>query len=293
MWIAFSLSAAFFFALVHVLDEFCVGEVFEKPWFGVITSSIASIIVFQLIPFVAPFTDMTLPSWPIILMAIAAGVLIQLSQAIYFKALSFTEAGTVAAYLNMIPAILPIVTFFILGVTITLREASGIAILIGASVMICFLDSNLTTRWKSFFHIFLVCILQVAAYALEEYLFERTNFIWGFIFITTGIIATGLLPLLFKKVRIDLHRNARKLSGLAKFFIAIEIVNLLALFSAQRGIDLGKAPLVAAVETTVPALTFIISLVFIWALGRKHKHEKLHFKLPLIGVMVVGVLLIT
>lgn len=293
MWVVFSLSAAFFFALVHVLDEHCVDDVFEKPWFGVITSSMASIIVFQLIPFVAPFVDMTLPTLRVGILAFAAGVLIQTSQALYFKALSYSEAGTVAAYLNMIPAILPIAAFFLLGMEINANEIVGIIILIFSSTIICLLDNNFSVRWKTFSLIFFVCLLQVVAYLIEEIIFESAAFFPVFLVITSGIIVTGLLPLLLKSVRKDLQKNSHKLFKLAKFFVVIEIVNLLALFSAQSGISLGKAPLVAAVETTVPAFTFILSTLLIWVLNKKIVIDKLYFKIPVIAVMVIGVFIIT
>jgi uncharacterized membrane protein len=293
MWVVFSLSAAFFFALVHVLDEYCVDDVFEKPWFGVITSSMASIIVFQLIPFVAPFVDMTLPTLHVSILAFAAGVFIQTSQALYFKALSYSEAGTVAAYLNMIPAILPFAAFFALGIKISANEIVGMIILIFSSTIICLLDNNLSVRWKSFGLIFFVCLLQVFAYLIEEIIFETAAFFPVFLIITSGIIFTGLLPLFFKGVRRDLSKNSHKLLKLAKFFVVIEIVNLLALFSVQSGINLGIAPLVAAVETTVPAFTFILSVLLMWLLNKKIVIDKMHFKIPVIALMAFGVLIMT
>lgn len=296
MWIAFSLSAAFFFALVHVLDEYCVGEVFEKPWFGVITSSIASIIVFQLIPFVSPFVDMTMPSWHILILAFMAGVLIQTSQALYFKALSYSEAGIVSAYWNMIPALLPFASFFILGTLFTGVEALGIAILISTSVALCLFDSNFEARWKSFFLMISASFLQVFAYISEEVIFENSAFFPAFFAITFGLIVTGMVPLFFRKIRTSLHKNSNRLLPLIKFFVLIEIFNLIALFFAQKGISEGDAALVAAVETTMPAHTFMISVLMIFALPAIANRGVLH-KLPqkiiAVSFMIIGVYLVS
>jgi drug/metabolite transporter (DMT)-like permease len=296
MWVAYSLLAAFFFALVHVLDEYCVGEIFEKPWFGVITSSIASIVVFQLIPFVAPFVDMSMPATNITIMAISAGILIQASQALYFKALSFSEAGIVAAYWNFVPAFLPVVSHLAFGTVFSGHELLGIIILVSTSVALCILDVNFETRWKSFFLMIAAASLQVIAYIFEDVIFSKSAFFPAFFLISFGLIITGMIPLAFKKVRHTLRRNTKRLIPLIKFFLIIEIFNLIALFFAQKGIKTGDAPLVAAIETTMPAHAFLLSAVLVFVLPSLSNRDVL-YKLPqkiiAIGFMILGVYFIS
>lgn len=296
MWIAFALSAAFFFAVVHVLDEYCVDDVFEKPWFGVITSSIASIIVFQLIPFVAPFADMTLPKWNIVALSISAGILIQISQALYFKSLSYSEAGIVAAYWNLVPAILPIASFIAFGTIFSGKEVFGILILISTSIALCLFDANFEARWKSFFLMTLASLLQVIAYLSEDYIFDNSAFFPAFFLITFGLIITGIIPLLFKKIRLSIHKNSQKLIPLLKFFILIEVCNLIALFFAQKGIAIGDAALVAAIETTMPAHAFLLSALLVFALPKianKDVLKNFAQKIAIVCVMVFGVYLVS
>jgi len=38
IWLAFALVSPAFWAIVHVLDSYCVDKVFDRPWIGVITS---------------------------------------------------------------------------------------------------------------------------------------------------------------------------------------------------------------------------------------------------------------
>jgi len=296
MWIAFSLSAAFFFALVHVLDEYCVDDIFEKPWFGVITSSLASIVVFQLVPFVAPFALMDLPAWNIVGLAIFAGILIQTSQALYFKALSYSEAGIVASYWNLIPALLPFASYLVLGTIFTVSEIIGILILIGSSVALCILDSNFEARWKSFFLMLGASILQVFAYLSEEVIFQNSNFFPAFFLITFGLILTGMLPLLCKNIRKIIHKNTKKLAPLIKFFVLIEIFNLIALFLAQKGIAEGDAALVAAIETTMPAHAFLLSaliVLFLPLIAKREVLKNLPQKILVVTVMIIGVYLVS
>lgn len=296
MWVLFSLGAAFSFALVHVLDSHCVDEIFEKPWIGVVTSSIASIVVFQLIPFVGPFVSWDFPEMSIILEAFLSGVLIQTSQAFYFQSLAYSEAGIVAAYWNIIPALLPIATFFIYGKVLGIAEYSGIIILIIASIAMCLLDSNFEARWKSLFLMIFASLMQVVAYMLEDIVFDHSPFFLGFLIITIGLIFAGLAPLCLLNVRKIIIKSSKKLTSLLKLFILIEIVNLAALFLAQRAISIGEPSLVAAVENTMPAHVFMLTLL-LWYTARKYSDKSvwhmLPYKISLVIVMIFGVWLLS
>src|SRR3989338_7051364 len=136
MWVLYALTAAVFFAVVHLLDEYCIDEIFEKPWIGVITSALASLVVLIPLPFILPFVGWQWPTYSILLLAISAGALIQVSQLLYFNALANTNAGIVAAYWNIIPAILPILSYFIFGRIFTPNQYIGIVILIFSSNLI-------------------------------------------------------------------------------------------------------------------------------------------------------------
>lgn len=296
MWVVFAIAAAFSFALVHVLDSYCVGEVFEKPWTGVVTSSIASIVVFQLIPIVGPFVDLQLPHYSIVLLAFSSGVLIQVSQAFYFQSLAYSDAGIVASYWNVIPAILPLAGFFLFNRILTIFQILGITLLIFSSILMCIADSNMQARWRSLGLMFFAAILQVASYLIQDFVFEKSHFFIAFLIITSGLIFTGLVPLFFKKIRLQLKKQSNLLVSLLKFFVLIEVVNLFALFFAQNAIARGDPSLVAAVETTMPAHAFLLSgsLYFInkkYFDGRVVKN--FYYKISLVALMVFGVWMVS
>lgn len=296
MWLFYSLLAPLFFAIVHVMDAHCVDHIFEKPWMGVVTSALASLLIFILLPFIAPFVTWEQPEITYVVLAFLSGVLIQASQGFYFKALSYSEAGIIAAYWNFIPAFLPIFSFIIFRDVLQVPQYVGIIILILSSVSLCLIDSNFHTRWNSFFLMLGASLLQVAAYLIEDRVFEKVPFFMGFLFITAGLVFTGTLPLLLKKVRNSLKRNFHKLHPAVSIFIAIEIANLCALAAAQKGIDLGIPSLVAAVETTIPSYTFLLSLVFLYVypkFGDRDTFHRLPVKLSLVGIMVIGVWMVS
>lgn len=296
MWIYFALMTPFFWALVHLADSHCVEEIFEKPWMGVVTSALASMVIYLAIPIFLPFISVETPPLSILFLAFLAGSLIQISQAFYFQSLSYTEAGIVAAYWNMTPAFLPLFSYFFFKEILNIPEYIGIGILIFSSVSLCLLDSNFKTRWNSFFLMLLASLLQVIALLLEDKVFEQTTYLIGFYAITSGLIFTGALPLLFKKVRETFRKNAHRVKPAVKIFLIVEIFNLCALATSQKAIDLGNPSLVAAVETSVPAYTFILSLIllgFSSRFGDIETWKKLPLKLTFVATMIVGVYLVS
>lgn len=292
MWLVFSLIAPIFFALVHVIDSHCVKEIFNKPWMGMITSAFASIVIFAILPFVLPFITWQWPDLQTIALALIAGALIQISQGFYFEALSYSEAGIVAAYWNIVPALVPFFSFVFLHETLHLIQYFGIILIIFSAVLFNLIDSNLEARLRSLYLMFIASILQVAMLIIQKIVFEKAHYFEGFMIMTTGLIIAGVLPLLSKYVRKEIQNNSTQLILSAKFFILIEIANLIALACSQRAIDLGFPPLVAAVESTIPAYTFALIIllnIFNPKFGDPIASKRITSKIMLIIVMASGV----
>lgn len=292
MWLFFSLLAPLFFAIVHVMDSYCVEDVFEKPWMGMVTSALASTIALLPLPYIMPFLDWQMPSLEIILLALLTGALIQFSQAFYFQALSYSEAGIVASYWNMVPALVPVLSFVFLRERLSLPEYIAIYVLITASVLFCLIDSSLETRWKSFGLMCISALMQAAMFLLQDFIFANTDYYLGFTLITIGLIFAGVLPLVRKSVREVFYKNRSTLVLTAKLFVAIEIVNLLALAFSQKAVDLGIPSFVAAVESTIPAYTFMLMLLlakFAPKYGDERSHHNIVKKFGLVAVMTIAV----
>ena len=297
MWLAFALLAPLFFAAVHTIDAYCVEELLNKPWMGAITSSIATIVViFVPLPYLLPFIEFDIPSTHILLLGLTAGLLIQLSQILYFQSLSYSEAGIVAAYWNMIPAILPALSFVLFGHVLATQQYIGIALLIFASTCMLILDSTLRSRIHTFLLMLAACLFQALAYLAQDAVFEEINFFSGFHLLSIGLIAGGLLPLAFQHVRREIYSNRKKILLAGKLFVLVEFINVIALICAQRAISLGDPSLVAAIETTIPAFTFInalLLLAYTKTLGDPRTKHKIHWKFGCIALMAIGVFLVS
>ena len=295
MWLIFSLLAPLFFAIVHVLDAYCVEDVFEEPWMGVVIGAISSVvIIFGTMPYIVPFISLPKPSLDVVVLAVLAGVLIQGSQALYFQSLAYSEAGIVGAYWNLIPLFIPIISFALLGELLAFREYLGIAILTFASTFILLLDSNKEFRTRSLILMIMASLLQAIAYIMLDQIYELTSFILTFYLMTLGLVLSGLTPICFRVVRKKMARNLNTLLKAAKFFILIEVANILALFFAQRAVDLGNPALVAAIETTIPAFTIMLSIFLLGLTQDKYGDVRarinFQWKIYAVSVMCIGVL---
>jgi drug/metabolite transporter (DMT)-like permease len=298
MWLLYALLSPLLWAMVHLLDWHCVTWMFKQPWMGVITSSLASCIVFLILPFAWSDIFSNLPDRQMTALALATGVLIQVSQAFYFQSLAYSEAGIVAAYWNITPTLLPIASLLLFDEVLYIKHYLGIGTLVLASVGFCLIDTSFKTRWKSFSLMFVASCLQAVALLVEDYVFKHSSFVASFFFITVGIILIGLTPLLLHRVRRTLSQtlNTARSGNIVAVLVGIEAVNLLALLLSQRAIDLGIPSLVAAVETTIPAHTFILSaLMFSMTqrFGDSRSLLRLRLKIALLVVMIIGIWLVS
>lgn len=297
MWLVFALLAPLFFAIVHVLDSYCIDELFDKAWIGVITSAAATVVVLIIaIPYTLPLIPLAIPSWHIIILSIIAGGLIQISQALYFESLSYSEAGVVSAYWNMIPMHIVLISYLLLDTHFLAVHILGILILISSSTFMLLLDANLKTRNRTILLMFFASLMQAIAYLINDWVFNYTNFILAFSFTCIGIILVGLTPLFIKKIRNQIKTNTKNIFSYAKVFVLIEFVNVIALLFAQLAISKGSPALVAAAETTIPAFTFSISILLIVLYGRfgdRRAMQKFPLKLTTVGIMTVGVYFIS
>jgi uncharacterized membrane protein len=270
MWIQYALFSSFLWAIVHILDEHCVDRIFSKPWLGVITSSGISAGIFLLVPILN--VSIVIPNWDLLVICLLAGAMIQLSQFFYFRALDFSDSGTVAAYWNLTPIFLLVSSYWLFGYFITANNYFGIILLLIASIGLCSID-KFSNRWDTLYLMSIAAALQTVVVMLEKYIFDRTDFFGAFLSITVGIIISGLATLTIKEVRSTLIADAPLIKQALPIFIAIEIINLTALYTGQTAVKLGVPVLVSAIEASTPAFAFGISLLVSNWRRRIDRHE--------------------
>ncbi len=299
MWIQYALLSSFLWAVIHILDEHCVDKIFSKPWLGVITSSGISAGIFLLVPILN--VPIVIPPGNLLAICLVVGAIIQLSQFFYFCALDCSDSGTVSAYWNLTPILLLISSYWLFGYLITANNYVGVVLLLIASVGLCAID-KFSNRWDTLYLMSIASGLQTIVVILEKHIFNLTDFFGAFLSITAGIIISGLVTLVLKEVRSTLITDARLIKQALPIFVAIEVINLTALYAGQTAVKLGVPALVSAVEASTPAFTFGISmLINTWKQRidlrgiKRELHEpkrKLSIKWGLVGLMIGGVWLV-
>ncbi len=298
MWIQYALFSSFLWAIVHILDEHCVDNIFSKPWLGVVTSSGISAGIFLILPFLN--IPVVIPHWDLLLICLVTGAIVQLSQYFYFRALDCSDSGTVAAYWNLTPIFLIITSYWLFGYLITRNNYIGIVLLIVASVGLCAID-KFSNRWDTLYLMSIAAGLQTIVVSIEKYIFDRTDFFGAFLSIATGIIISGLSSLVMKEVRSTLREDLPKIKQALPVFITIELINLIALYTGQLAVKLGVPVLVSAIEASTPAYAFGLSLLMTTLQRRNHwgtkpdldeTSQKFPIKWGCVGLMMVGVWLI-
>ena len=100
----------------------------------------------------------------------------------------------------------------------------------------------------------------------------------AFLVITLSMAVAGISPLLMPRYRRVFRGNWPRIRPALRFLFAIEIANLIAVGTSQYAVSFGTPSLVSAVEASIPAYTFLLSLV-LYAVTRKYGEEEARHRL--------------
>jgi drug/metabolite transporter (DMT)-like permease len=205
---------------------------------------------------------------PFSVLPFSAGVLHMLGQFCYFRALRHGEVGIISAYFNMTPLLVPIGAWLLLGERLSSSNYLAIVGLAVCSVSFCLLDTNRQDRWQGLGLMATASAMEAAYLLLLKHSLQISSVGMVYVASTAGMILAGAMPLLFRLNRQVFAKQWPKLKGLLWFVAGIEMVNLLAIYLAQRAIEIGSVSQVAGVEATTPASCFLLSWLIWRVLGR-------------------------
>lgn len=296
VWLVFALISPLFFGIVHVFDAYCVDEIFEQPWMGAVTSGLSMLVLCPVLALGLGFVSLTPMSVGAISWCALAGVVFMVGHIAYFQALAFSESGIVSAYWDMIPLFLLPLGYIIFDERLTTIQYVGCVVLVFASVNFCLLDGHLETRLQAFLLMIFGAICYSGYFLIQKYLFDRYPVYQTFIAITFFMGIAGLLPLMLPKNRQMFRQNRKVLSEKFGLLLGLETVNLVGVATGQYAVSYGSPSLVAAVDSTIAAYTFLISMSLYAVFGKygeAEAKENLPRKLLLVAVMAVGVWLVS
>lgn len=265
-WLFVAFLAPFFWALVNIIDVYFVSGVYEDEWDGIIISSL-----FQSLPWLLPLfglVSFSYPGFQAFMLAFFGGSFLTVAFFFYFKTLfTSNDAVVIGALWNLSVPLVPFLAWLLIDEQLTARNYAGVLLaFVGATVFV-FHEKLKTNQFGkvsllmsgAILFLSLSMVVQSAVYQLIE-----DDFWTGFLSFSVGACSTGLLLLLCD--RKSLRERAAHLSGIVKtyffiFFLA-ESLNLLAVLSSQRAIDLSPAvSFVAVIESMVPVFVLFLSLL--------------------------------
>jgi len=287
-WIIFSLLAALTWAIVNISDKYVISKLINRPMIPVLFMGILSIISAVVVYFVHGFEKM---SWPLILMAGAAGVVYVAFAFCYFKAMQTEEVSRMVPLMYVNPLFILVISIFLFSEVLTVFKYLGVLLLVLGGILISTEDIHKFKlskgAWIMLFGTFLLAVNQV----LTKYLLNYADFwtVFAYVRIAAFIALIPIFAIEFNHVMHIIKQKDKKAFWLITLTETLNIVGILFITVAIAG---GSATLANALSSVQP---FIV-LVFALLLSRFHPEiikESLHkktiiLKIAAIIIIVVG-----
>jgi len=264
-WLLVSFLAPMFWALVNVIDVYFVGGVYRDELDGTIITGLFQIVPIIFILFFLNRINFSFSS--VLLLAVLAGFLFNLSFYFYFKALfHHNDVALLQILWSLTVILVPILTFIFFGEKLGGYKYLGILItLIGAALLSFNGKLQAKLSWKYFWIMMSAVLFLSLSMVFEDQVFmylaeSSQNFLSGYLFFSIGAFLNGLFFIFVgKRNPTAMVRKCYKI-----FFIA-EIINVFGIFASQKAIDLAPSvSYVAVVETFVPVFILIFSLFILF-----------------------------
>ena len=296
MWLVFALIANVFYSFTAIFDQL-LRRNHIKHNVSVTVLWVASFFIVWLLSI--PFIHVSVPAWPQLAAALAAGVIIVMVAVPYFDALAAEEASRVMPIWQFSSVVVLVISAVFIGEKLLPRHYYGfVAMLLGS--MLLAVDRSVRG-----FKVNRALLLVLAAAALwgvglvlTKFLYSTETFWNGFVWFGVGhFIGAGVLLLVPKNARI-VHNELRKLTkGGAALLAATTVATFVADITSLFSIKSGPVSLVSVVGGTqllsLFILTVIISRYFPKILKENISRKALLTKLAAIVFMIAGLYLIS
>lgn len=235
LWIILTLAAAFFWAVISLLDKFIVSHELKDPLLATVVSGFATVLVLLTMTlFLQPPIFVSLP---IILILLFGGISYVLATYFYFLAVRKAEISRVISFLSMTPIFVLFFAFVFLGERLTSLNYFGIILLVFGSFLISLKKNHSEYNISKAFFIVILASLFLSLRDLVIKFASINVSIWSALFwlgVGTGLTSLFLLakhhPHLKKKSTIGIRHLlfGRIISsiGLLLFLIAISLASV-------------------------------------------------------------------
>ena len=296
MWLVFALIANVFYSFTAIFDQL-LRRNYIRHNVSVTVLWVASFFVMWLLAI--PFIHVSVPPWPQLVAAIAAGVIIVLVAVPYFYALAAEEASRVMPMWQFSSVVVLVISAAFLGEKLLPKHYYGFVVMLLGGLLLA-VDKSVRG-----FKVNRTLLLVLAAAALwgvglvlTKFLYSTETFWNGFVWFGVGHFIGATALLLVPKNAGIVHNDLRKLTknGIA-LLVASTMVTFAADVTGLFAIKSGPVSLVSVVGGTqllfLFILTVVISKYFPKILKENIGRKALLTKLVAIALMIVGLYLVS
>jgi drug/metabolite transporter (DMT)-like permease len=282
-WLFIVILAHLFYALVFIIDKYILSQPLPHPIVYAFYVGILGIFILVLIPFGFHF-----PSGQEIILVLLAGLADLLAAILFYKALNLDEVSRIIPFSGGFLAIfILILSSLTIGERLTSHQYLAFILLVLGSLLISFKRKILFQ--KAFGLALLSSFLAAIFWVITKYIFIKTSFISGLIWIRTGAALMSLVLLIPSKNRELIFRKTKELKiRTVKFFISDRVLSILAGFLMYLAVFMGSVTLVNSLKGLQYVFILILALLFF----RKIPDLREQFDGKIITQKIIAIILI-
>lgn len=257
-WLILAIISPLIFAIVNIIDDNLMNDVFDNAYLAVIVSGL-----FTAIPILALlFTPLSLPSTPIIVAGLTSGFIMTCSWYFYFDALRSTSPSIVITVYNLQAAFTAILAYLLLNEILYFSQYLGFFIIFLASLGITAIDIKKLKFSKILFTVGFGSILLAGSNILSDYIFSKVEFLSAWFLILLGNFIAALAFIVFSPKGRQFFKKWKNLKHKFHFFLIVELLSISAFLFYDLALSKGPASLVSVLSGLQPAFILIISILF-------------------------------
>lgn len=291
-WFLLALFAPALFALIVIIDDNLLRNVYRSAHFGAIISGF-----FALLPLTALFfIDISIPSFLIGFLGLSTGFLTIIYYYFYFRGLEVEAPSVVIALFSLAPALVPFLAYFFLKETLTLNQYIGFAIILSSSFALSTIDIKKFKFSPALILIGIAAIILAIISVIQKYIYNSVDFWTGYMLFSFGMGLGAFYLSFFTKGG---QKFFKEFKGIYKkwvlVFLLVELIGISAEFTMNLAISLGPVSLIKVIEGVQPVYILIFAIIlfpFFPKYLREAGYGNRAKKLFLMLIMIVGLYII-
>ena len=294
-WFYLALLAPFLFAVVNLIDDNMLRFVYKGPHLATALTGL-----FGALPLVSLlFLDTKPTPSNLLVLMVLAGFLTTIYYFFYFRSLELESPSIVISMLSLVPATVPILSYFFLDERLTSIQIVGFLLVLLASLGLALTEVKKFTFSKALIPVLVVVLILDIVSILTKYVYSQADFYTAYMYFAAGMGLGGIyFPLImyYEKTEHDFSVLKTKLHKTIPLLIFVELLGILSEFILNLAISRGPVSLVKAIEGSQPLFVLAIALIlypFYPKFFREAEESKSLKKFILMGIVVAGLAIIS